>query len=267
LSRISVKFAELEKKREGALIAFLTAGDPRPSLTPRLVEVLAKHADLIELGIPFSDPIADGPTMQKAANRALNHGTTTEVALRIIKKIRNKTELPLAILTYYNIVLRPGIRNFVRELASAGVDGIIIPDLPLEESTELTKAARECDIDLIMLAAPTTPPERLKRICKATRGFLYLVSSLGVTGARKNLSSKVSPLIGKAKRSSKSPVAVGFGISKPAQVAEVINSGADGAIVGSAFVEIIERNLVNEKKMLKQLGDFAKALKAATRKN
>ncbi len=266
MSRIHAKFRELKDKGEGALIAFVTAGDPRPALTPRLVDVLSRHADIVELGIPFSDPIADGPTIQKASDRALRAGTTPEAALRIIRQVRRKSQIPLVVLTYYNILLRPGVRKFVGQLADAGVDGIIVPDLPLEESGELSAAAEESGVDLILLAAPTTPLERLRRISRASRGFLYLVSSLGVTGARKRLSSSARPLIREAKGTSAVPVAVGFGISSPAQVAKVIRAGADGAIVGSAFVGIIERNLSNERRMLKELEAFGKSLKAATQK-
>lgn len=265
MSRISSKFEELRKRHEGALIAFLTAGDPRPAFTLRLVEILSKHADIIELGIPFSDPIADGPTIQKATDRALRAGTTPEAALRLIEQIRRKSEIPLVILTYYNILLKPGVGNFVKRLASAGVDGIVIPDLPLEEAGELLKATEEQEVDLIFLVAPTTPRERLERISRASKGFLYLVSLLGVTGARKELSSSVRPLIGEVKRISKVPVAVGFGISRPEQVADIIKAGADGAIVGSAFVNVIERNLKNEKRMLQEIDAFGKSLKAATR--
>lgn len=265
MSRISLKFEELRQRREGALIAFLTAGDPRPATTSKLVEVLSRHADIVELGIPFSDPIADGPTIQKATDRALKAGTTPEVALRIIKKIRRKSKMPLVILTYYNILLKPGVENFVKRFASAGIDGIIIPDLPLEESETLSRAAKEHGVDLIFLVTPTTPRERLERIGKASGGFLYLVSLLGVTGARNELSSSVRPLIDEAKKISKVPVVVGFGVSKPEQVADIINAGADGAIVGSAFVNVIERNLKNEKKMLQEIDAFGKLLKAATR--
>ena len=247
------------------MIAFLTAGDPRPALTPKLVEILSKHADVIELGIPFSDPIADGPTIQRAADRALRRGTTPETALRIVKQIRRESEIPLVILTYYNILQKPGVGNFVRKLSNAGVDGLIIPDLPLEEAGELLNASREHGVDIIFLAAPTTPRERLERICLASSGFLYIVSLLGVTGAREELSASVYPLIKKVKKISKVPVAVGFGISKPEQVASVIRAGADGAIVGSAFVNIIEKNLKNEKRMLSEIDRFAKALKAAAR--
>ena len=265
MSGIAAKFKELRRRREGALIAFLTAGDPRPTLTPKLVETLAKHADIIELGIPFSDPIADGPTIQRATDRALKSGTTPETALQIIKQIRRKSEIPLVILTYYNILLKPGVGNFVKRFAAAGIDGIIIPDLPLEEAGELLRATKEHEVDLIFLVAPTTTRERLERICKASSGFLYLVSLLGVTGAREELSASVRPLIAEVKKIAKVPVVVGFGISKPEHVANVMRAGADGAIVGSALVNIIEKNLKNEGKILQEIGTFAKALKAATR--
>lgn len=268
MSRITSKFRELRRRGEGALIAFVTAGDPRPAMTPKIVKTLSKHADIIELGIPFSDPIADGPTIQAADGRALRAGATPSHVFAMIKKIRQENNVPVVILTYYNIVLKPSLETFVQKLATAGADGIIIPDLPLEEADELMKVSKKYGIDLILLAAPTTPSARMKKICKASSGFVYLVSLLGVTGAREKLSDAIKHIVVKAKISSKGkiPLAVGFGISKPTHVREVIKCGADGAIVGSAFIKIIAKNLKNEKKMLEELDNFGKILKSATKK-
>ncbi len=265
MSRISAKFEELKSKSEGALIAFVTAGYPKPKLTPQIVQTLARHADIIELGIPFSDPIADGPTIQGSTDRALKAGTTPETVREIINQIRCTSEVPLVVLTYYNIVFKCGVDKFVRDFTAAGVDGIIIPDLPVEEASEVLETTRKYGADLILLVAPTTTPERLKRICGVSSGFLYVVSLLGVTGAREQLSESVKPLIADVRKISRVPIAVGFGISKPEHVKDVIMSGADGAIVGSAFVNIITKNLKNQQKMLRELNQFGKILKVATR--
>jgi len=264
LSRIVAKFEKLKQNGEGALIAFVTAGDPKPELTPKIAETLAKHADIVELGIPFSDPIADGPTIQAAANRALASGTTPETVREIIEKIRDTNDVPLVVLTYYNIVFKRGVDNFIKSFAAVGMDGIIIPDLPVEEAGELLKATERHGVDLVLLVAPTATPERLRRICGASSGFLYLVSLLGVTGAREKLSDLVRPLIADVRKVSRVPIAVGFGISKPEHVSEVIKCGADGAIVGSAFVNLIAKNQGNERLMLKELDILGKSLKAAT---
>jgi len=265
LSRIAAKFKELKQRGEGALIAFVTAGDPKPELTPKIVETLAKHADIIELGIPFSDPIADGPTIQGATDRALASGTTPETVQGIIENIRNSNDVPLVVLTYYNIVFKRGVDEFAKSFAAAGMDGIIVPDLPVEEAGELLNATKRHGVDLILLVAPTTTPGRLRRICGASSGFLYLVSLLGVTGARENLSDFVRPLISDVRKVSRVPISVGFGISKPEHVSEVIRCGADGAIVGSAFVSLIAKNRGNERQMLRELDTLGKSMKAATR--
>ncbi len=265
MSRIGAKFEELESKGEGALIAFVTAGDPRPELTRQIVQILGKHADIVELGIPFSDPIADGPTIQGATDRALKAGTTPETVREIIRQIRHTSEIPLVVLTYFNIVSKRGVDKFMRDFTAAGMDGIVIPDLPVEEAGEVLKATKKWGADLILLVAPTTTPERLKRICDASSGFLYIVSLLGVTGARKRLSGFIKPLIADVRKISRVPIAVGFGISKPEHAKEVIKAGADGVIVGSAFVNLIAKNLKNRQKMLRELDQFGKTLKAATR--
>ncbi len=266
MSRIAEKFEELRRRGEGALIAFITAGDPAPEITPSIVQVLAKHADVVELGLPFSDPIADGPTIQEATDRALRAGTDTDTVLEIVKEIREGSDVPLVILTYFNPVLQFGIREFLSRLAHMGGDGIIVPDLPIDESGEFRKIAREVGIDTIQLVAPTTPPSRVKTICERSSGFVYVVSLLGVTGPRERLSELVRPTIKKVKRLSKIPIAVGFGISKPEHVRAVLDAGADGAIVGSAFVKLIKENLSDVGKMLEELETFSADLKRATKK-
>jgi len=265
LNRIDAKFKELRRQGRGALIAFITAGDPSPKLTSEIATVLAKHADILELGIPFSDPIADGPTIQAADDRALSAGTTPETVFKIIKEIRKRSDIPIVVLSYYNIVLKPGVENFMKKLEVAGGDGIIIPDMPLEESKEVLRAAKKHGIDLILLATPTTTPERLRRICRASSGFLYMVSILGVTGARRELSKEVKDLVKKARAASmgRIPIAIGFGISKPRHVREVLKLRADAAIVGSAFVDLIARHKDNKRKMLNELKRFVRSLKAA----
>lgn len=220
----------------------------------------------MEIGFPFSDPIADGPAIQAATYRALRAHTTTDTVLKTMKEIRQVSDVPLVALSYFNIVLRPGLEKFMRELAAAGGNGIVIPDLPVEEAEVVRNVAEKHGIDLILLASPTTPLERLERICKESRGFVYLVSLLGVTGVREKLSEEVDRLLKDAKRISggRIPLAVGFGISKPWHVKEALKRGADGVIVGSAFVEIIAQNLKDEQKMLRELSRFAKELKKAT---
>lgn len=267
MRRIQKTFSQLKAKQEGGLIAYVTAGDPHPSYTPRIVEALVTGgADIIELGIPFSDPIADGPTIQTATVRALKAGTTPKKVLDITEKIREKTETPIVLLTYYNPIFKMRVENFFDSAQTSGVDGIIVPDLPIEEAEEYRKTAQKHDIDTIFLAAPSSPPARLRRIIKYTSGFLYLVSMFGVTGARKKLQKRTIQLIKRTVPILEGtvPLAVGFGISKPEHVAGVIQSGADAAIVGSGFVEKVQKEHKNEEKMLEDLTEYAHQLKTGT---
>jgi len=261
--KLAEKFAELRKKKEGALIGFVTAGDPRLEDTRGIAEAMIRGGiDILELGLPFSDPVADGPVIQKAGERALRAGMNPDIFFEISGKIRG---LPKAVLTYYNIVLQRGLDKFCKDCSKAGIEGLVIPDLPIEEAEPLLSACRKHDVCLISLAAPTTTDQRLEKILKASSGFLYVVSVTGVTGARKELSVQVKPLLKRIKQKSGDlPLAVGFGISKPEHVREVISAGADGAIVGSAFVRIIEENLQNKTEMLGKLESFARELKKAT---
>jgi tryptophan synthase alpha chain len=268
VSRIDAKFEELRNRGEGALIAFVTAGDPTIRATPKIAKALEDAgADMIELGLPFSDPIADGPTIQAAAERALKSGMNTDAYFATIKKIRGAVKAPLICLTYFNLVLKRGVGRFMKDCRESGIDGVIIPDLPVEEAKEVIEKADDNNVDVIFLAAPTTTEGRMKKILDATHGFVYLVSLLGVTGARKELSRTVEDMIKLAKKSAKKnvPIAVGFGISTPEHVREVIAAGADGAIVGSAIVDVIAKNIGNEKKMLRDIHNFATRLKDATR--
>lgn len=262
--KLKEKFKELKKRNEGALIGFVTAGDPTPELTVDIVNSLIKGGiDIIELGLPFSDPIADGVVIQKASERSLKGGMNPDLYFEIAKKIEG---IPKVCLTYYNLVLQRGLENFVRDCLKSGIDGLIVPDLPIEEATPLLNACDKYDISLIFLVAPTTTEERLKKILQVSKGFLYVVSLLGVTGAREKLSDSVKPLLSRIRELSRDiPLAVGFGISKPEHIKEVLRAGADGAIVGSAFIRIIEKNLDDKEGMLSELKEFTRELKEATR--
>jgi len=234
--RISEKFSELKKKKEGALIAYICAGDPTPDATKEYVTALVRGgADIIELGLPFSDPTADGPTIQAGIERALNGGMTPDIYFRTVASL--KMHIPLVVMTYYNLIFKRGLEKFVKDCSASGISGIIVPDLPPEESAELAGFCKKNEVDLIFLVAPTTTDERLKRILTEGRGFIYLVARLGVTGARSDVAASTRELIERVKTTT--PKAVGFGISNGKQAAEIIRSGADGVIVGSAFVDII----------------------------
>ncbi|MEM2088445.1 MAG: tryptophan synthase subunit alpha [Thermoproteota archaeon] len=264
---IDATFRELKKRDEGALIAYVTGGDPLPKYTSRIVEALVKGgADIVEIGIPFSDPIADGPTIQAADNRALNAGTTPYTIFDIVEETKKKVDAPIVLLTYYNILFKMGVKNFLEKASKHGVDGLIVADLPIEEAGEYREAAEKQGVDTIFLATPSTPINRLTDILGFTSGFLYLVSVFGVTGAREQVAQltthtikRIHPYTVKAV-----PLAVGFGISKPEHVSSVIACGAEGAIVGSAFVKIIENNLNNSAEFISKISMLAEKMKTAT---
>lgn len=256
--RISDKFSELKKKKEGALIAYICAGDPSPDATKEYVTALVRGgADIIELGLPFSDPTADGPTIQAGIERALNGGMTPDVYFRTVSSL--KMHIPLVVMTYYNIIFKRGLEKFVKDCAASGISGIIVPDLPPEESGELAGFCRKNDVDLIFLVAPTTTDERLERILAEGKGFIYLVARLGVTGARADVAESTRALIKRVRTTT--PKAVGFGISNGKQASEIIRAGADGVIVGSAFVDII----ASGKDVPAKLEALAKDLKEGVR--
>lgn len=270
MRKIKAAFQNLKKQDNGALIAYVTAGDPKPTHTPKIVEALVNGgADIIELGIPFSDPIADGPTIQAASVRALKAGTTPKIVLEMIGEIKEKCSIPIAILTYYNPIFRMGLENFFKLARNCNVDGVIVPDLPIEEAHEYKKVSEAHGIDTIFLAAPYTSTERLQKIVEYTSGFLYLVSLSGVTGTREKVQDSTIHQIKKFLPYTRGriPLAVGFGISKPEHVEAVIRSGADGAIVGSAFVNIVQENQRNISKMLKEIEENAHKFKEVTKRS
>lgn len=236
--RISEKFKQLKERKEGALIAYICAGDPTPAATKEYVTALVRGgADIIELGLPFSDPVADGPTIQASIQRSLEGGMTPDLYFRTIASL--KLHIPLVVMTYYNLIFKRGLEKFAKDCEASGISGIIVPDLPPEESDELLKVCKENGIDLIYLVAPTTTEDRISRILSHGTGFIYLVARLGVTGVRSDVADSTRQLIGKVKTTT--PKAVGFGISNGRQAQEIIRTGADGIIVGSAFVDIIAK--------------------------
>ncbi|MEM2934398.1 MAG: tryptophan synthase subunit alpha [Methanocellales archaeon] len=263
MSRITEVFEKLKCKGEKALIAYIMAGDPSLLATKDYFFALVDAGvDIVELGIPFSDPIADGTVIQGASDRALKSGTTPSKVMALVRQIRmENATTPIILMTYYNIFFKYGLERFAREVSGI-VDGFIVPDLPVEESAEFLSYCRKYDLDLIFLIAPTTPVDRIKQIIRQSRGFVYLVSRLGVTGARADLAGSAIEVLERVKGCS-IPKAIGFGISKPEHVKAIANAGADGIVVGSAFVQIIEQG----GDVSERLRKLAMELKVATRKN
>ena len=260
-SRIKNRFDELRGKGEKAFIPYVMCGDPTLEKTEEMVLLLEESgADVIELGVPFSDPLADGPVIQAAAGRALAAGVSLKTAIDFVGKIRQKTALPLVLMTYYNPVFKYGVPSFAADAAGAGVDGVIVPDLPVEEAADLIKNARRHALDTIFLAAPTSGDERLKKVARASRGFIYFVSMTGITGARLEVkdSDALSASVSKLREfSGGRPVAVGFGVSTPGEAA-IVAGLADGVIVGSAIVKRAAEDTGS-------LPDYLKRLRAAIR--
>jgi tryptophan synthase alpha chain len=269
MTEISDTFQDL-KNNEAALIAYVTVGDPHVSKTAELVGALVEGGvDIIELGIPFSDPIADGPTIQNAVLRSLNGGCRPPDVFTVANTIRERCNVPLVAMTYYNPVFKIGLPRFLKLGKKAGISGLIIPDLPIEESKDYRKECASNEVDTIFLAAPSTEEARLKNIAAATSGYLYLVSLYGVTGARSMLSKDALQLIKRCDNFLQDtiPFAVGFGISRATQVKRIVRAGADGVIVGSAFVNIIGENAHNTRQAGQKLEKLARRLKRATRVN
>ncbi len=241
MSRIKERFEELKKRGEGALIGYLTLGDPDIKTSEKLIARLLENVDVMELGIPFSDPIADGPTIQAAIERSLKAGMNTDIAFDMSARLREKFDTPFVFMTYYNIVLRYGEERFIGRCAKEGVDGLLISDMPMEEAGDILRLCEKHGVDYIGLVAPTTTEERMEKIASKARGFLYLVALLGVTGAREKLQDEtVKKLRWALERSRGTPLAVGFGISKKGHVKVIMDAGAQGAVVGSAFVKLVE---------------------------
>lgn len=263
MNRIEAKFKELKKDNKKAFITYIAAGDPGLRTTEEIVKELSRAgADIVELGIPFSDPLADGPTIQSAINRSLSAGCTVKKVMTAVSAIRKGVDTPIVFMTYYNLILNYGLKKFVKDSVAAGADGIIVPDLPLEESSELKEICDELDFCLIMLTAPTTPPARFKKIARASKGFIYYVSVTGVTGARTSMSKQLKKDVKKLKKLTKKPVCVGFGVSTPEQAKDIASS-ADGVIVGSAIIKVLEKNLNSKKKIPSAIGRFARPLAKA----
>jgi tryptophan synthase alpha chain len=254
MSRISAVF----KPGHKALVSYITVGFPDIATTVKTAEILAKHGcDIIELGIPFSDPLADGATIQKASHHALMHGVTPQTCLEAAKAIRKKTEKPLIFMTYYNPVLNYGLEAFCRSCVQAGVNGLIVPDLPPEEGTELEQVTQQNNLDLIYLLAPTSTSDRIDTIAARSRGFIYLVSLTGVTGARETLSTELGSFVERVRIKTRQPLCVGFGISTPEHAVQAASS-ADGVIIGSKIMQLIE-----EDSTLASLKSFITSLRKA----
>ncbi len=239
---------------------YLCAGDPNPELTSKLLLTLVEAgADLIELGVPFSDPIADGPTIQRASERALTHNISLQQILEIVASIRPETDIPIAIMSYYNPIFRMGEAAFCKAAQAAGVDGLIVPDLPPEQAKPLLEVAPKYNLATIFLVAPTSPPERMQLIASVSTGFIYCVSVTGVTGARAMLSDEIAPMITELRKHTDKPISVGFGVSTSEQATQIAQV-ADGVIVGSAIVNVVEEHIDDEAKLLAAVKEFASNL-------
>lgn len=255
MNRIDSKFRSLKKEKRKALIAYVTAGFPSLAGTDRAVRALeAAGADIVEIGVPFSDPIADGPTIQYSSQKALEKGISLSAILAWMRRFRASSQLPLVLMSYLNPIHRMGYASFARRAAAAGADGLIVPDLIPEEAGPLRQMLRKAGLHLIHLVAPTTPPARRKWVARKSRGFLYAVSLTGVTGARRDIPPEIAGFLDSLRRASPVPAAVGFGISRPEQV-RALAPHADGVIVGSALVDILRRRA--------PLGPFIRSLRRA----
>jgi tryptophan synthase alpha chain len=257
-------FSELKRQKKTALIPFFVIGDPDFDTSLAVVKAaLDAGADVLELGIPFSDPIADGPTIQKADIRAMKSGMNVTKALDFIRKIKDYRDVPIGLLMYYNLVYQYGTEKFFRDFHRAGVNSVLVADLSIDDADEIMGPAVSAGLDTVFMVTPNTRPERMKLIAAKTTGFVYTVSVLGVTGSRDDLSDTVAGLVGKLKSLTAVPVCVGFGISKPEHAATVARAGADGVIIGSRVVGLIESNLGDKEGMLAQISAFLAEVRAA----
>ena len=260
MNRIDKKFQELRDRGTSAFMPYICAGDPNPELTAKLLLTLeAAGADLIELGVPFSDPIADGPTVQRASERALAHSISLQQILEMVPTLRTQTDIPIALMGYYNPIFRMGEEAFCKAAQDAGVDGVIVPDLPPEQAQPLLEVAPRYNLATIFLVAPTSPPERMQLIASVSTGFIYCVSVTGVTGARATLSDEIAPMITELRKHTDKPVSVGFGVSTSEQATQIAQI-ADGVVVGSAIIDVIEENMDDETKLLTAVKQFASDL-------
>jgi tryptophan synthase, alpha subunit len=260
-------FARVKEKNEGAFIPFMVAGDPDFETSLEIVKTFVENgADALEIGFAFSDPVADGPTVQDADIRALNSGMTTKRGFEFIKRIREFTSIPIGLLVYYNLIYQRGVDQFYEAALESGVNAVLAADLPPEEAKDAVAASRKYGVQQVFMAAQTTTNERLQKISRLCEGFLYVVAVMGVTGARGDLQISTVELIERVRSHTDLPLSVGFGISKPEHVANVIKAGADGAIVASAILNMITENLEDKNAMKEKIGRFCRELKEATKK-
>lgn len=260
MTRIEKRFEQLKSEKRQAFIPYITAGDPTRDITRDLILALEKAgADIIELGVPFSDPIADGPVIQRATERALSQHMTLRKVLDLAKEIRKTSQIPLVLFSYYNPILRYGLEKLAHDAAESGFDGVLATDLTVEESTDYKAAMKAANLNTIFLAAPTSSPERLKKVAQTSNGFLYAVSRTGVTGETQELSNELRGFLQELRKHTKAPIAVGFGISQPEHVKAVWQE-ADAAIVGSAIVREIEKN-IGHADLVKRVAAFTRWLR------
>jgi tryptophan synthase alpha chain len=257
-------FSELAESKRAALIPFFVIGDPDFDTGLATVKAaIEAGADILELGIPFSDPIADGPTIQKADIRARKNGMTVAKALEFVRQVKAHSDIPIGLLMYYNLVYQYGAEKFFKDSHQAGVNSVLIADLSIDDADEIVQPATSAGLDTVFMITPVTDTERMKVIASRTTGFIYAVSLLGVTGSRERLSNRVEGLLDELKKLTSVPVCVGFGISKPEHAAAIVQAGADGVIVGSKIVSLIEANLSNQEKMLTEISTFLSDIKRA----
>jgi tryptophan synthase alpha chain len=257
-------FSELKR---AALIPFFVIGDPDFDTSMQIVKTaIDAGADILELGIAFSDPIADGPTIQKADIRARNSGMSVAKALEFVRKVKDYKDIPIGLLMYYNLIYQYGAKKFFSDFHKAGVNSVLVADLSIDDADEIVGPAASAGLDTVFMVTPNTDTERMKRIASKTTGFIYAVSLFGVTGSREKLSGEVGGLVGNLKKVTTVPICVGFGISKPEHAVEVARAGADGVIIGSKIVQLIEENLKSKKKCLSEISAFISGIRKAIEK-
>ncbi len=262
MKSVSDCMAALRDRAQCALIPFITAGDPDVDTTAKALQVLDRSgADLIELGIPYSDPLADGPVIQAAASRALQRGVRLENVLELVQTVSPTLRAPIILFTYYNPILNRGIGPFLKRAYEAGARGLVVPDLPLEEMDSVLNPAADIGIEVTLLVAPTSPKERIQAIAQRAQGFIYLVSVTGVTGMRSQVGDRVQDLLLELRSVTDKPIGVGFGISEPSQARQVMEWGADAVIVGSAFVKRLAEGEPHQ--ALESIETFCRSLKAS----
>ena len=262
MTSVSQRFEQLRSHAQCALIPFITAGDPDLETTATALQILDRSgADLIELGVPYSDPLADGPVIQAAATRSLQKGTRLDHVLEVVQSVGPTLRSPIILFTYYNPILNRGIEPFLQRIANAGVRGLVVPDLPLEEAESLLKPASTYGIEVTLLIAPTSPKERITAIAQQSQGFIYLVSTTGVTGMRNQLQARVKDLLLELRTVTDKPIGVGFGISQPEHARQAVEWGADAVIVGSAVVKRLAEGTPAQG--LQAIEEFCKNLKMA----